>query len=197
MPRSESRLRVALPFGPGAPVLDIGHARADAELARRLARVASTFDPRVFASDRNPSGFDPAVPTMDPSASGFDSEVVAIDPTAAGGRVAGPDTIRLLLAPDEATFRRSSGGRFPDWGLAVAFPRRSCIVLRSPRLVRGDVQDPGRVLAHELVHVYLALFLGSAGDAAPRWFHEGLASLLAGEWGWSERFELTVALVGG
>jgi hypothetical protein len=106
-----------------------------------------------------------------------------------------PDTIRLLIAPDEETFRRASGGRFPDWGLAVAFPRQASIVMRPPRLVGGDVQDPGQVLVHELVHVYLGLYLGPHEPAAPRWLHEGLASLLAGEWGWSERLDLALAFL--
>ncbi len=156
---------VRLPLGPGAPVLRIASAERDAELARRLGAVAAAFDPRVFPRDGD------------------------------GGAPSTPDTIRLLIAPDEGTFRLESGGRFPDWGLAVAFPRAARIVMRPPRLVGGDVQDPGQVLVHELVHVYLGLYLGPREPAAPRWFHEGLASLLAGEWGWSERLDLAVALL--
>lgn len=162
---------MTLPFGPSRPVLKISHAERDREVARRLARIAARFEPGIFT--------EPEVRRSSASAR------------------AAPDTIRLLIAPDEAAFRRASGGRFPDWGLAVAFPASASIVMRPPRLVSGDVQDPGHVLVHELVHVYLALFLGPADSAAPRWFHEGLASLLAGEWGFSERLDLALALIGG
>ncbi|MBA2566161.1 MAG: hypothetical protein H0V09_12205 [Gemmatimonadetes bacterium] len=124
-------------------------------------------------------------------ARGFDPRIFESLPTG------GADTLRLLLAADEGSFRRASGGRFPDWGLAVAFPASREIVMRSPRIVSGDTQDPGRVLVHELVHVYLALALGPAEHAAPRWLHEGLASLLAGEWGWSERVDMAVVLLSG
>jgi hypothetical protein len=103
--------------------------------------------------------------------------------------------VRLLVAPDEAAFRRAVGDRFPDWGLAVAFPREAAIVMRPPRLAGGGAQDPGQVLVHELVHVYLGLYLGPREPSAPRWLHEGLASLLAGEWGWGERVDLAVALL--
>jgi hypothetical protein len=115
----------------------------------------------------------------------------------ADGPPARADTIRLLLAPDEASFRAAAGPRLPDWGLAVAFPAGRTIVMRPPRLVPHGGSDPGRVLAHELVHVYLALSLGEAEPAAPRWLHEGLASLLTGEWGWAERFDLALALAAG
>jgi hypothetical protein len=103
--------------------------------------------------------------------------------------------VRLLVAPDEAAFRRAVGNRFPDWGLAVAIPREAAIVMRPPRLTGGGAQDPGQVLVHELVHVYLGLYLGPREPSAPRWLHEGLASLLAGEWGWGERVDLAVALL--
>lgn len=118
----------------------------------------------------------------------------AFDPRVFPHVPAGTDTVRIFLAPDQQSFRRASGGLPPDWGLAVAFPREAAIVMRPPRLVGSDVQDPAQVLAHELVHVYLGLYLGPREPAAPRWFHEGLASLLAGEWGWTERFDLALAL---
>jgi hypothetical protein len=156
---------VRLLHAPGVPVLRIASSERDALLARRLGELAAVFDPRVFPRD------------------------------SAAAPAAARDTIRLLIAPDEQTFRRESGGRFPDWGLAVAFPREARIVVRPPRLAGGDVQDPGQVLAHELVHVYLALYLGPHEPAAPRWFHEGLASLLANEWGWGERLDLAAALL--
>jgi hypothetical protein len=164
-----------LPFGPGFPLLEVHHAERDSGIARRLATVAADFRSPVFP----------------PSAG---SCVEALE-----GAHASPvpcDTLRLLIAPEEAVFRRFSGGQLPDWGLAVAFPRAGRIVMRSPRLVAG-AQDARQVLIHELVHLYLARSLGRAEPEAPRWFHEGLASLLAGEWGLRERFDLALALLAG
>ena len=40
-----------------------------------------------------------------------------------------PDGVRLVLAPDEATFDQLAGGQAPDWGAAVALTTRSTILL--------------------------------------------------------------------
>ena len=137
---------------------------------------ARNFDPRVFPEAR-----------------------AGVTPDASGEQAAAlrADTITLLLAADEPSFRRATGGRVPDWGLAVAFPVTSDIVMRSPRLVSGQSAFAPQVLAHELAHVYLGLYLGTSLRAAPRWFQEGLASLAAGEWGLSERVDLALALLTG
>jgi len=91
------------------------------------------------------------------------------------------DTFHVVVAPDEAAFRRWTGGRAPDWGLAVALPAERRIVVRSPRLTGVG---PGIVLAHELGHLYLVEATQPNADALPRWFHEGFAALYAGEWRW-------------
>ncbi len=107
--------------------------------------------------------------------------------------VAGPglpgDSIDVVLAPSESAFRQLTGGRAPDWGLAVAFPDRRRVVLRSPRLTGSEDVDPGTVLRHELNHVYLALAAGGSG-ATPRWFNEGFAALYASEWRWVDPVRL-------
>ena len=167
-----------LEHGPGRPVLLLRHAARDSALARELAHAAAAFDPGIF---------------VEPSGAG-DASAGAIRAVPGGGA---PDTVRLLLAPDEPAFRAAVGRRLPDWGLAVAFPGSRTIVMRPPRLVPRGGSEPARVLAHELVHVYLGLFLGDAEPAAPRWLHEGLASLVTGEWGWTERFDLALALAAG
>lgn len=107
-----------------------------------------------------------------------------------------PDSIDVVLAPGEEAFRTLTGGRVPDWGLAVAFPDRRRIVLRSPRLTGSEDVDPGIVLRHELNHVYLAL--GAGGSAStPRWFSEGFAALYAGEWRWVDPVRLAWGRVTG
>jgi hypothetical protein len=107
-----------------------------------------------------------------------------------------PDSIDVLLAPGEEAFRKLTGGRIPDWGLAVAFPDLRRIVMRSPRLTGSEDVDPGIVLRHELNHVYLALGAGGSG-ATPRWFNEGFAALYADEWRWVDPVRLAWGRVTG
>jgi hypothetical protein len=107
-----------------------------------------------------------------------------------------PDSIDVVLAPGENAFRALTGGRAPDWGLAVAFPDRRRVVLRSPRLTGSEDVDPGVVLRHELNHVYLALGAGGSG-ATPRWFSEGFAALYADEWRWVDPVRLAWGRVTG
>jgi len=108
-----------------------------------------------------------------------------------------PDTIEVVVAATEAEFSEMTGGRVPDWGLAVAFPQLRRIVMRSPRIT-GDVEvDPAIVLRHELGHVYLGAALGAGEEEMPRWFHEGFAALYAGEWRWVDPYRLARARIAG
>lgn len=108
-----------------------------------------------------------------------------------------PDTIEVVIATTEAEFAEMTGGRAPDWGLAVAFPQLRLVVMRSPRIT-GDVDvDPAIVLRHELGHVYLGVALGQGEDEVPRWFHEGFAALYADEWRWVDPYRLAWARITG
>ncbi|MGH7572553.1 MAG: peptidase MA family metallohydrolase, partial [Gemmatimonadota bacterium] len=107
-----------------------------------------------------------------------------------------PDSIDVVLAPSEGAFRELTGGRAPDWGLAVAFPDLRRVVLRSPRLTGSQDVDPATVLRHELNHVYLALAAGGSA-ATPRWFNEGFAALYASEWRWVDPVRLAWGRVTG
>jgi hypothetical protein len=117
-------------------------------------------------------------------------------PAPLAGAELAPDSIDVVLAPGENSFRELTGGRVPDWGLAVAFPDLRRVVLRSPRLTGSEDVDPGIVLRHELNHVYLALGAGGS-SATPRWFNEGFAALYAGEWRWVDPVRLAWGRVTG
>ena len=108
-----------------------------------------------------------------------------------------PDTFTVIVAPTEAGFREMTGGRAPDWGLAVAFPRLRRVVMRSPRITGGVDVDPGVVLRHELAHLYLGAALGDGGERLPRWFNEGFAALYADEWRWVDPYRLAWARITG
>lgn len=101
-----------------------------------------------------------------------------------------PDTFKVIIAPSEPAFRGLTGGRVPDWGLAVAFPRLGQIVVRSPRLVGGSGADPSVVLRHELNHLFLSAAAGPGADQIPRWFHEGFSAFYAQEWRWVDPYRL-------
>ena len=104
-------------------------------------------------------------------------------PAPAAGADLSADPFTVIVAPSEAAFRELTGGRVPDWGLAVAFPPLGRVVLRSPRLTGDSGADPVTVLRHELAHLYLEVAAGGS-DRVPRWFNEGFAALYAEEWRW-------------
>jgi hypothetical protein len=108
-----------------------------------------------------------------------------------------PDTFDVVIAPTDASFREMTGGRVPDWGLAVAFPALRRIVMRSPRITGGVEVDPGVVLRHELGHLYLGAVLEDGGERLPRWFNEGFAALYAEEWRWVDPYRLAWARITG
>ena len=78
----------------------------------------------------------------------------------------------------------------PEWGAAIAFPTsgRSSCRARCGLRCRG----PAGRLRHDLAHLALDEALG---ELPPRWFHEGYASVAAGEWGREEVLATSVALL--
>ena len=95
--------------------------------------------------------------------------------------------MRLILAPDHARFDSLTGGRLPAWTQGVTFPAFGTVVL-----FRG-VDDPMRVLRHELAHL---AFRGVV-RRAPRWLDEGYAAHAAGEWDRLDALRLNLALARG
>ncbi|HET9809072.1 MAG TPA: hypothetical protein VFQ66_05200, partial [Candidatus Limnocylindria bacterium] len=97
----------------------------------------------------------------------------------------------IAVAPDERRFREWIGPAAPEWGAAIAFPAQRTIIMQG-RAAGSDAGDPRVVLRHELAHLALDEVLG---DLPPRWFHEGYASVAAGEWGREEVLATSVALL--
>ena len=97
----------------------------------------------------------------------------------------------IAVAPDERRFREWIGPAAPEWGAAIAFPAQRTIIMQG-RTAGSDAGDPLVVLRHELAHLALHEALG---DLPPRWFHEGYASVAAGEWGREEVLATSVALL--
>ena len=89
----------------------------------------------------------------------------------------GPVTIYVASTGDE--FRALTYGGVPDWGAGCAFPDRGVIVLRNP-VTAPDPLHMEDVVVHEIGHIAAGRIL--SGVRVPRWFHEGIAMTLAGEW---------------
>lgn len=103
------------------------------------------------------------------------------------GGGAWPDTVTLVVAPDQGEFVRLTGGRVPEWGAAAAIPAERVIVVHAPD-PRYTEDEARRILAHELGHLTLHLWAG--GHPLPRWFDEGAVQLWSSVW----RLETTVRL---
>lgn len=87
--------------------------------------------------------------------------------------------LRAIVASSNAEFSELTDRGVPDWGVGCALPERGLIVLKSPRIVSYPLQMEA-VVEHEMAHVAAGKVL--RGIAVPRWFHEGVAQAVAGEW---------------
>lgn len=110
-----------------------------------------------------------------------------------------PDTVLadtsvdVYLAPDAARWDSLTGGAAPEWGAGVADPDAGLIVLPTFDWERTPPHTIYRTLRHELAHVALQRFLGTA--RIPRWFSEGYAQWASGEWRWESAWQLRMAFV--
>jgi hypothetical protein len=105
--------------------------------------------------------------------------VLAPLPALPPGILQDPPEIDVFLAPDAARFDSLTGGLSPGWGAGVAFPDAGTIVLPGYASDRVPIPELPRVLRHELAHIALHRYLGTA--PVPRWFSEGYATWAAGQ----------------
>ncbi|HEX9941993.1 MAG TPA: hypothetical protein VGG03_08255 [Thermoanaerobaculia bacterium] len=97
--------------------------------------------------------------------------------------------IRVILAPEGSgpavlVSPWISGYSLSDQGLIVLMPQRV------PSYPASSLED---LLRHEVAHVLIAR--ASAGRPLPRWFHEGVALIAGGSWGFDDSSRLTLALL--
>lgn len=87
------------------------------------------------------------------------------------------EVITIIITHNIEQFRELTRGILPDWSTAAAIPGNRIII--SP--LEGHKIDLERIIAHEIVH---CIINDAAGKTfVPRWFHEGCAENLSGEWG--------------
>lgn len=85
--------------------------------------------------------------------------------------------ISIIFTSSDKHFQELTGGALPEWSAAVAMPDNRIIVTPLP----GRKYNLNRILSHEIVHIVIN---DAAGEIfVPRWFHEGCAQNLSGEWG--------------
>jgi hypothetical protein len=82
--------------------------------------------------------------------------------------------VRVRICEDMQCWRKRSGR---PWYVVAALVAEEEILTQPPRSLR-KVDDLGKVLAHELVHL---LIRKAAGRNCPRWLDEGLAQWLSGQ----------------
>ncbi len=87
--------------------------------------------------------------------------------------------VRVVIAQSNREFSELTQGGVPDWGVGCAVPSQDLIVLKSPRIVQYPLQMEA-VIVHELAHIAIAQVLGPV--RVPRWFDEGIAMTVAGQW---------------
>ena len=102
--------------------------------------------------------------------------------------------IQVYIAPTESGFQRMTQSALPHWSEAVALPSHQQIIVKSPRWHRSS-QQLQTILNHELVHVLSGIATGH--NRLPRWFSEGLAIYVSGDWRYIEGKELPHAVTSG
>ncbi|MBN1755517.1 hypothetical protein JW877_04805 [bacterium] len=101
-------------------------------------------------------------------------------------------TIRIIDSDRE--FQGSLGGTAPDWGVGIAIPRQTLIIMKSPDLYDYP-QKFEEVLTHEMAHLLLHYRLDHS--PIPRWFDEGFAQFVSERWSFTKGVTLTTAVWSG
>jgi hypothetical protein len=105
-------------------------------------------------------------------------------------RELGLDTIReirVILAPDNQSFRYLHENKLPEWGAAFSELNSQLLGINAPFALRSP-RPLTFVVSHELSHLLLSQRVG--GVRMPTWFLEGLALRQAREWDLSDTWEL-------
>lgn len=98
--------------------------------------------------------------------------------------------IRVVVAPEESEVARQT----PAWVSGFADGGSRTIVLFPGRVSRYPDDSLRTLVHHEVTHVLVAE--AARGRPVPRWFNEGLATVVAREWGIEDRARYAAAVVG-
>lgn len=98
--------------------------------------------------------------------------------------------VEVSLVSDHAGLERLAGGPVPVWALAIALSDEARIGVRLDHL-DGRINQLSPTLAHELMHVALAVVERRGGRRLPRWFNEGVCEWYSGTLHHAAHHELT------
>jgi hypothetical protein len=97
--------------------------------------------------------------------------------------------IRVIVAPEGS----GPASLVSPWISGYALSDRGLVVVMPQRVGSYPDNSLEDLLLHEVAHVLVSR---AAGDRPlPRWFHEGMAMIAGGSWGFDDRSRLTLALV--
>ncbi len=86
--------------------------------------------------------------------------------------------VTFQVAPDRELFLQLAGGE-GEHALAVARGDKRLVIISLEAMNSTDADKIQQVLVHELAHIYLDV---KTEAPVPRWVHEGVAQVIAGEW---------------
>ena len=101
-----------------------------------------------------------------------------------------PKTEVFVIEKEEETPQELKN--VPDFVVGIAFQQMNKIYIFKYKTGNYPFQSFDQVYAHELSHIYL---FKSTEVITPRWFDEGVAMRLSGEWGYQDEIYLTFALL--
>ena len=99
-------------------------------------------------------------------------------------------SIRVVLAPNDSPLAKQT----PRWISGFADGARRTVVLFPGRVSSYPDDSLATLVHHEIAHVLVDE--AARGRPVPRWFHEGVATVAAREWGIEDRARYAVAVVG-
>ncbi len=99
-------------------------------------------------------------------------------------------SIRIVLAPEDSPLAR----RTPSWVSGFADGQAWTIVVFPARVPSYPDRTLEALVRHEVAHILVDAAAG--GRALPRWFHEGVATVAAREWGLEDGARYAMAVVG-
>jgi hypothetical protein len=101
--------------------------------------------------------------------------------------------MHVIVAPDRKRFNtlQPVGAQLPDWAIGVAYPHQNLIVLL--KNTRGNIL---KTFEHEVCHILLGRAFGS-DHQVPRWLHEGMAIIVAGQWSMQRLTTMTMGVLTG
>lgn len=97
--------------------------------------------------------------------------------------------IRILFAPTQEAFLQLAGGGTEN-SYAVSLGNQQTLVINGAAVRSEGPDSLNTVLVHELAHVYLDV---RAAGRVPRWMHEGVAQMVAGQWTMEDQVGLIAA----